>query len=204
MSLGISPQIATNKNDVFSSMEYSVNFDLEHSDFHLLSLPLEILQEICLYISDDDIIFFALTCKVFHHIVHLKHRKLCTPWKSCLISLPRASFGYQYGLIPRDLTNTSICCTAASYGSLSTLQWARTLGYDWDERTCLEAARCGNVELLQWAHENGCPWDHYTCAMAANRGHLDCLMYAVENNCKMEKQTITFAIQGNQLDVLKV
>jgi hypothetical protein len=47
------------------------------------------------------------------------------------------------------------------------LQWARTNGCPWDERTCLRAAEGGHLEVLQWARANGCLWDEQTCACAA-------------------------------------
>jgi hypothetical protein len=50
---------------------------------------------------------------------------------------------------------SDLCKIAAKKGNLKALQWARSEGYHWDERTCLEAAFKGYLEILKWSHANG-------------------------------------------------
>ncbi len=63
----------------------------------------------------------------------------------------------QYISCPWD---SDTCSTAACYGHLEILQWARSQGCPWNSDTCAYAAREGHLEILQWAINQGCPWDN--------------------------------------------
>jgi hypothetical protein len=76
------------------------------------------------------------------------------------------------------------------------LQWVRSQGCLWDERTPAYAAASGHLALLQWVRSQGpwdemttenaafngnrsgskgesCPWNKRTCASAAASGHCE-------------------------------
>jgi hypothetical protein len=57
--------------------------------------------------------------------------------------------------------------SAAAFGHLPILTWARAAGCPWDERTCEFAARCGRLDVLRWALDAGCPWNRNRCLKAA-------------------------------------
>ena len=55
-----------------------------------------------------------------------------------------------------DWAPWKICESAARYGALASLQWARANSCDWSLGTCGKAVRGGQLEVLQWARVNGC------------------------------------------------
>jgi hypothetical protein len=65
-----------------------------------------------------------------------------------------------------------ICRIAARHGALTSLQWGRANGCEWDEDTCWAAALGGQLAVLQWARANGCEWDANTCSAAVEGEHL--------------------------------
>jgi hypothetical protein len=84
-------------------------------------------------------------------------------------------------LEPREFGH--ICMTAARYGALASLQWARANGCGWYADTCSAAAGGGHLAVLQWARANGCDWDAGTCWMAAAGGRLAVLQWLRANGC---------------------
>ena len=82
------------------------------------------------------------------------------------------------------------------HGQLVFLQFARSIGCYWDDRTCSLAASRGHLAVLQWARENGCPWDSFTCTFAAEGGHLAVLQWARENGANWNFTTCAFAARG--------
>ena len=91
---------------------------------------------------------------------------------------------------------------AAGAGHLEAMQWARANGCLWGECTCSFAADGGQLAVLQWARANGCPWDWFTCAFAARGGHLAVLQWARRNGCPWNAATCAFAAGGGHLPVL--
>jgi len=69
--------------------------------------------------------------------------------------------GYELETI---LENGEIADVALNGQHLEVVQYLRTIGIEWDERTCSHAAEGGHLELLKWARANGCPWDKWTCS----------------------------------------
>jgi hypothetical protein len=68
----------------------------------------------------------------------------------------------------------STCARAADSGMATTvLEYLRTAGCEWDERTANTAASYGDLELLEWLREQGAPWSNATVCKAAAAGHLD-------------------------------
>ena len=57
-------------------------------------------------------------------------------------------------ITPRDI----VCDSIAHGGSVESLKWAISAGYEWDRWTCIEAAQAGHLELLKYAISNGCQW----------------------------------------------
>jgi len=103
----------------------------------------------------------------------------------------------------RDESGWLFSCYAARKGFLSLLQWARSIGCEWDFHICALAAENGHLDLLQWARNNGCPWEVNTCYSAARKGHLEILKWARENGCDWDVDTCAEAAAGNHLKVLE-
>ncbi|EFJ40451.1 hypothetical protein VOLCADRAFT_119967 [Volvox carteri f. nagariensis] len=64
---------------------------------------------------------------------------------------------------------------AAESGSVETLEWLRSRGCPWDERTFAAAVRGGSGALVEWLHVRGCPigdpWESHI-GRACDRGDL--------------------------------
>ncbi len=108
--------------------------------------------------------------------------------------------------------------TAAKYGNLEILIWAKKHGLyighnsyvyaggnghldvvkwgiendeyvpSWD--ACCEAAGNGQLEVLKWLRNYGCEWNPFTCTNAASEGQLECLKWAVENGCEWDEDCL--------------
>ena len=130
------------------------------------------------------------------------------------------------------LDKPSVCKSAAKFGHLEIVKWARENGCPWEEArctggeagaglsvpgprinylekinrikyTCAWAARRGHLEVLKWVRENGCPWDEKTCSWAAKGGHLATLKWARENGCPWDEETCANLAEGGHLETLK-
>lgn len=95
------------------------------------------------------------------------------------------------------------CSSFAAHGRLPALQWARSKGLEWNEKTCEYAAIGAHLELLQWARANGCPWDLWACVGAARGGHLEVLKWLVANGCPWDHRTCEAAAERGYLEVLQ-
>ncbi|QDZ18282.1 hypothetical protein HOP50_01g07870 [Chloropicon primus] len=69
---------------------------------------------------------------------------------------------------------------AAGGGHLHVLEWLRSEGCGFDERTYVGAARGGHLHVLKWlrSQDPPCDWNKWTCSYAAIGGHLDVLQWA--------------------------
>ena len=95
------------------------------------------------------------------------------------------------------------CFLAAEHGHLHILQMARDYGYPWsDVRTCTVAAKNGHLHIVQYARDNGCPWDKETCANAAWNGHFNILQYARKYGCPCDELTCVNAAWNGHLHIL--
>lgn len=67
------------------------------------------------------------------------------------------------------------CAHVALYGNLSTLQWVRDQGCEWDKRVTEMVAQRGrdNVETLNWLICQDCVWTERGVENAAMEGNLD-------------------------------
>jgi len=115
----------------------------------------DLIEEVFKFLGQGHFLFVAITSRRFHRI----YRSTC---ENC------------------NDTGTTM---RSAVESISRLQWARSNGCPWDERTCACAARNGHLEVLQWSRANGCPWDWRTCDDAARNGHLEVLQWARANGC---------------------
>ncbi|CAB1108558.1 unnamed protein product [Ectocarpus sp. CCAP 1310/34] len=87
--------------------------------------------------------------------------------------------------------------------NLEVLQWMRTNGCPWNERTCSEAAKGGHLERLQWAGENGCAWDSDPWAGAAGGEHLQISRWTRANGCPWDQQACSIPAEGGNPDILQ-
>ena len=104
-------------------------------------------------------------------------------------------------------------CSAAKYGRLEIMKWARRQGYarverGWDESYAADnavviAAKYGQLDVLQWLRENGSVWNYRTCAAAAEGGRLSILQWAIENGCPCNSGTCSAAARGGNLSILQ-
>lgn len=71
-------------------------------------------------------------------------------------------WSYDNGWPAGDCDEDYICSSAALYGHLDTLKWARSIGCEWDnDGECISS---DNLEILQWAIVNGCPSNSISCS----------------------------------------
>ena len=87
----------------------------------------------------------------------------------------------------REMFRNNLCAYAAEGGHLAVLQWARSEGRPWDERTCAKAAMTGHLDILQWARANECPWNGKTCAAALMNGQSAVFLWARDNGCPRDE-----------------
>ncbi|QDZ18969.1 Rpc34 subunit of RNA polymerase [Chloropicon primus] len=96
---------------------------------------------------------------------------------------------------------------AAAGGHIELLEWLRSEGCGFHERTCAAAAEGGHLDVLQWARSQDppCPWDAGTCRRAAMGGHLDVLQWARSQDppCPWDAGTCFGAAGGGHLDILQ-
>jgi hypothetical protein len=72
---------------------------------------------------------------------------------------------------------------AALKNSKETIEWLRSEGYQWTEKTCSLAAAAGHLQLLKWLRKEGCPWDAKTCAEAARSGNFEIVEWLRKEGC---------------------
>jgi hypothetical protein len=69
--------------------------------------------------------------------------------------------------------NKMTCESAAKYGQLDVLIWARSLTgkneCPWNEVTCANAVRGEFLDILKWSRKNGCPWNDTIRASAEKK-----------------------------------
>mmetsp|Transcript_811 Transcript_811/g.1361 ORF Transcript_811/g.1361 Transcript_811/m.1361 type:complete len:204 (-) Transcript_811:191-802(-) len=79
------------------------------------------------------------------------------------------------------------CCQAVMMGSLTTLQWLRSLcpPAPWNARVMSAAASQGRLDIIKWARAQSppCPWDRRVCGYASAGGHSSLLRWAIDNGC---------------------
>jgi hypothetical protein len=215
-----------------------------NNDEHIINnnvgdLPLDLLaNHIFPFVGGDQYRFVGSVCQSFekaygtsfpmkttsYNLSTLKHAKICfeeAPLKDrpLLKRLARKQSWYYY--VRYDSTNDEdlallewarsngcswnerTCYFAAQNGHLEVLQWARSNGCSWNRDTCSEAAHNGHLEVLQWARSNGCSWNERTCSAAAHNGHLEVLQWARANGCPWYANTCTEAAENGHLEVLQ-
>ena len=173
---------------------------------NLLQLPMDVLNNIFSFISEEERAILREVCRRFRNSPVLTESKFteatvlaatrhgATNLLSWLFS--RINYDTKRSLGPK------ICKAAARAGKLEVLQWARANGCPWSA-TCSKAAAGGHLEVLQWAHANGCPWNELTCSEAAKGGHLAVLKWARANGCPWDELTCSEAAARGHLAVLK-
>ncbi len=138
----------------------------------------------------NELVSVILLCHldpIWHHIC----KRVCRLWQLLLAYRPSSTVASEFTTI------------LARGGHLNVIQWARSQGSLWDERTCANAAGGGYLEVLQWLRSQGCPWDKGTCEYAAYGGHLEVLQWARSQGCPWDEQTYAFATLYGQWKVLR-
>jgi hypothetical protein len=125
----------------------------------------------------------------------------------------------------------AVCDTAALFGHLDVLKWAKKNNYIFSVRTSLNAAHggyldilkfieieCGttfgwvvcsgaalggHLEVLKWARQNGYPWGDKTSSNASESGHFGLLKWLAENKCHLSDDICLAAVKHGNLKVLK-
>ena len=99
----------------------------------------------------------------------LGEAKLPDPVDRALVRAVSRSMRDAVDATGRDIEklNTSTeCRDAAKLGWLSTLKNRLRRGILHKPSVCTSAAEFGHLEIVKWARENGCPWDWHTRAWA--------------------------------------
>jgi Ankyrin repeats (many copies) len=105
-----------------------------------------------------------------------------------------------------DTERCHLCVSAARHGSIPVLRYLKELlNCPWDVKTCSTAAKFGHLQVLQWARQHGCDWNEWTCINAAQNGHLHILQWASANGfgTNMSQYVSSFAANHGQIEVLK-
>jgi hypothetical protein len=100
-----------------------------------------------------------------------------------------------------------LAASRAACGDLQGLQWLRSSGCAWDECVCSSAARFGQLALLQWARQQAspCPCNKFSCSAAAAGGHVDVLQWAQQQEppCPWDKECCGIAVKAGHLGLLQ-
>ncbi|AJF97932.1 ankyrin repeat protein [Pandoravirus inopinatum] len=110
------------------------------------------------------------------------------------------------GLLAPPPRGTELISAAAAGGHIACIEFARGIGFLWDENACTWAARNGHLACLRYLYESGCPWDERASEAAAgydpgqnpyspSKGHIDCLRYLHEHGCPWAEGTCEIAAQ---------
>jgi len=74
------------------------------------------------------------------------------------------------------------CLIAAKYGHIAVVEWARSVGYRYDDALWARAAENGQIGMLAWALRQGCHWDcDASISKATSNGHLALAEWALSN-----------------------
>ena len=166
--------------------------------------PMEIADVLRLVVSflPKHYRFIAVICKGFH-AAYMNEFPKDTETNFNASTAEYAKIYWEELKPPSKWAQFVLSSLAAKNGSEPAMQYFRSVGCKWNERTCAKAAENGHLNTLQYARENGCPWNKYTCARAALNGHLEILQYARENNCPWDKWTCENAAYNGHLNVLQ-
>lgn len=132
---------------------------------------------------------------------------------------------------PANLKKHDPCDSAAFWGKLCCLKYARDHGRVWTNTVWIRACEIGDFFILQYAFDNACPidvetfqlkccknletlqfmrltvgctsWNEETCSTYAKHGKLDCLRYLRENGCPWDDRTTTAAASHGHLECLR-
>lgn len=149
-------------------------------------VPGDVLEKICLLVSDDDAPCLRLSCKALR-MADAKERKAA--FKGALFnSVLRAVWAHSNCPPARFVWKPM--CWAAMQGSVETLRYLHNVrGFVWETATMHAAARAGHMHTVRWLRENGCNWSEYTCSAAASGGHLEVLQWLRARGCPWDVQT---------------
>jgi len=114
------------------------------------------------------------------HVVQWAVANGC-PYDAAGVAEAAARYGYVAVLqwlhaIHGVLCKANVCHQAAAGGQLSSLKWARSVGYSWDDLVCARAASAGSYKVFVWAVTHGCPWDEKECICKA-RGNAEIVQW---------------------------
>lgn len=71
--------------------------------------------------------------------------------------------------------------SAALYGHLEILKYARANGCPWNDRIPVCAILGGHLEILKWARENGYEWSEEVTLAAVSTANLEVLVWLKDN-----------------------
>jgi len=66
---------------------------------------------------------------------------------------------HEHRLLESGHFRAVLCGFIAGFGSLETLKWARSQGFQWNIYSLNLAVEQDNLEIIIWALDNGCPWN---------------------------------------------
>jgi hypothetical protein len=136
-----------------------------------------VLQNILSYIGKNQYRYVAAISKTFHvayEQLFPNHTKQ-TYYNASTIERARLCFECP---ILRHSDSVTLCNSAVRYGSLVTLQYLRSIHFQWDSTTFDTAAQYGHVHILEYLRTHGCPHSELVCHAAAKGGQLTALQWA--------------------------
>jgi hypothetical protein len=97
----------------------------------------------------------------------------------------------------------SASSAAAEWGQLTTLQWLRAQGLEWDNcEICGKAAMSGDMDVLLYTEEMGGVLSARTMAYAAEAGKLHMCQYLRTQQCPWDERATNYSAFAGRVDVL--
>ena len=164
----------------------------------------QVLNLIQPYVSQNNLIFYALVCNDWHQVINKKDYK--TPYHT-LTSVALLSYSHEHlkmvinetvkGIIIKlgsiesltylhtktDLIKKRYMDYAVVKGSLATMKWLKANGCKFNDLTFAIAATNGNLDTMKWLLENGCEFTDYTFSRATSNGNLENMKWLRDNGC---------------------
>jgi len=148
------------------------------SSFGLLT-DVDQLDKIIDLLDDVEALCLALVCKAFNHSVRRGRRKrMENLLRTQPVGIERHVRALQGPELGRLLS------------SPARLQWAKSLGLEYNGMMTDFLAHAGELRALQMVVADGCPWGDCAAIWAAGKGNLDTLRWATAHGCSFPQQKV--------------
>lgn len=184
---------------------------MDHSAYNAVETQ-DIATTVSGFVHDNEFLFFALACSVWHGVWHISRSKR-TAAVTEFTTVARLRESFSLALKPSE----RVSCAAAKLGRVDLLSIAVTHGCPigiktykaaagagqlytlrWLEDTvevgraipavCTAAARGGHLSALAFLRASGFVWDLTTCCQAAKGGFEEIVTYCLDGECTSREE----------------